>query len=264
MIEKQSFQEAIASLIELGYANNSTLTQTDIHDYLKDILESESQYLPVYQFLKEKNIEIKNIPASPSQSISSDEPLDIASLPESEKKYFTLYLDDLKKIPKLSEPEMQALVQNYLKNPDKYMQQLTEQNLSLVTDLLARYQHLTVRLGDILQEGNLGLMEGIRSYTGNSNLTEHLKQAILDAMNRFIESEDKSSRINAHLLDRVNALEHASRVLAEEYGREATLQELSGYLHLPEEEVTAIMKHSIDAVNADIAEDTEDPQNPKT
>lgn len=255
MIQKQNFQEAIASLIELGYANDSMLTQADIHYYLKDILENESQYVPVYQFLKEKNIEIKNLSASPSQCIASGQPLDIASLPESERKYFTMYLGDLKQIRKLSESEMQELVQNYLKYPDKYMQPLTEQHLSLVTDMLAQYQHLSVRLGDILQEGNLGLMEGIRSYTGEMNLTEHLKQNILNAINRFIESESESNHISEHLLDRVNALEHASRVLAEEYGREATLQELAEYLHLPEEEIATVMKHSIDALNAEVEEE---------
>lgn len=139
MIQKQTFQEAIASLIELGHANNSTLTQSDIHYYLKDILENESQYIPVYQFLKEKNIEIKKPSASPSEAIFSDEALDIASLPESEKKYFTMYLKDLKKIKKLSGQEMEELIKNYLSYPEKYMQQLTEQYLSLVTDMLPPY-----------------------------------------------------------------------------------------------------------------------------
>ena len=50
---------------------------------------------------------------------------------------------------------------------------------------------------------------------------------------------------------RVNVLQTVSKVMAEELGREATVEELAAKMKMSEEEVRDLMKMALDALNAE-------------
>ena len=59
-----------------------------------------------------------------------------------------------------------------------------------------------------------------------------------------IEEQNGSARIDEHLVSRINALNDATTELAKGFDREPTLEELSNYLALSEEEIRTLMKIS--------------------
>ena len=111
-----------------------------------------------------------------------------------------------------------------------------------------------------MQEGNLGLMEGVMTYHGNADLLEfhdHLIASIKNAMHDAILEQNTASRIDSHVADRANELDRASISLSKELDRTPTLEELAKYLSLPEDEVERIMKMSLDALTIDNSVETE-------
>ena len=66
---------------------------------------------------------------------------------------------------------------------------LLEANLKTVLSLAESFRDKGVSHGDLLQEGNLGLMEGIMTYKGNTAISEfhsHIENTIKNALNDAI------------------------------------------------------------------------------
>ena len=68
-------------------------------------------------------------------------------------------------------------------------------------------------------------------------------------MEEALELQDTECRIEEEMLARVNVLKDISASMAEELGREATVEELAARLKMTEEEIKDIMKLTLDAMS---------------
>ena len=74
-------------------------------------------------------------------------------------------------------------------------------------------------------------------------------RAAVRAALKQAETEERCSRQRAETVaERVNQLMEAARVMATELGREASPEELAERLRTPEEEVRALLKMSVQAM----------------
>lgn len=281
---KQQFHEALAFLIESANINSGILTMEEIKSALDDIITDDSMYQLVYDYLLENKISIKgyiqhkkprtdeNEEATKAPEISEiNVPTEQAD--EKEKNIVQMYLEEIDNSLKLSaEEELQMLIsllsnqtnfaekENGKKSPSdkrKLINLLAENNLHLVVSISNQFQGKGVSHGDLLQEGNLGLIEGIATYTDKADLTlfhKFLEDCITSAMKDAILEQDASSRIGLHAADRANELDRASVALSKELNRTPSMEELAKYVSLPVDEVQEIMKMSLNALNADNAE----------
>ena len=105
-----------------------------------------------------------------------------------------------------------------------------------------------VKRGDLIQEGNLGLIEAIMNYDHKTDFDEFIVKFIENAMKDAIDEELGMNRIAEHAADRANAISDATTELAQKLGREATIEELCEYMSLSEDEIRDVMKMSLDAM----------------
>lgn len=68
-------------------------------------------------------------------------------------------------------------------------------------------------------------------------------------MEEALELQDTECRIEEEMLARVNVLKDISASMAEELGREATVEELAARMKMTEEEIKDIMKLTLDAMS---------------
>ncbi len=68
------------------------------------------------------------------------------------------------------------------------------------------------------------------------------------ALQAAVEEHRTQSRVGLKVLERVNLLQDVSKRMAEDLGREATVQELAEELRMTEDEVKEIMKTAMDAL----------------
>lgn len=264
--KKSQFHEALSFLVESANINNGTLTIDEIKSALDDVITDDSMYQLVYDYLLENKISINGyIPVAKkfTTSGSSEEVINISNINVSteendnkEQTFLNMYYDDLENIITLSAEEECILLEKLLKDShDKTtINNLIEANLKTVLSLAESFRDKGVSHGDLLQEGNLGLMEGIMTYKGNTAISEfhsHIENTIKNALNDAILDQNTSSRITSHAADRANELDRASITLSKELDRTPTLEELAKYLSLPEDEVERIMKMSLNALTID-------------
>lgn len=268
--KKSQFHEALSFLVESANINNGSLTIDEIKSALNDVITDDEQYKLVYDYLLGNKISIKGYvpivkksPANNSDNEAEDGNVDISEINVStseddakEKTFVDMYYDDLENMVLLTEEEELMLLEKVLADSsDKLsLNSLIEGNLKTVIELAENFRNKGVSHGDLLQEGNLGLMEGILTYEGELLLEEfhsHLENSIRNAINDAVLEQNASSRINFHVADRANELDRASITLSKELDRTPTLEELAKYLSLPEDEVERIMKMSLNALTID-------------
>ena len=106
--------------------------------------------------------------------------------------------------------------------------------------LAGKYKNRGVLLEDLIQEGNLELMSCVSMACGNSEIKDMKKEMDHAVQSRLIELVDEQLQDQdslSSILGRVNLLLEATRALAEEYGRVATIEELSDFTHMDIDEI---------------------------
>lgn len=272
--KKAMLHEALAFLVESANINSGTLTLDEINNALEGVIEDESMYTLVYDYLAENKIKIQgymsykkndsdNSENNNSKNDISETDVSINEISSNmenvdinEQNIVNMYLEDINNAILLSDEEEVGYLNKLLTNSDdkNIINRLTEANLKFVPDIANEYKNKGVTYGDLLQEGNLGLLEGIMTYKDEPDLTKfhnHLITSIKNAMHDAILEQNTAQRIDSHVADRANELDRASINLSKELDRTPTLEELAKYLSLPEDEVERIMKMSLDALTID-------------
>ena len=277
---KLDFNNLLSALVEEAMANSQHLDKAHIEKEFEAIGISASQMPNIYTYLKGQKIVIDGLDEKAAKILEEefgiDESFDIS---KEEQEFLDMYYKELDAIPSLSEEEfakelrLAILTSRVSNEPKEAANGIIPHSLHLVTTMLADYQSQGVSAGDLIQEGNLGLLEGtlaflledmkeedLDSYTDAMLLTAYqarIRSAIATAMQDAIDEENGGKNIASHLADRANMLDQASRELAKKLERQPSLSELAKHVSLPEDEVSNILKYSIDAmtINVDLPDE---------
>lgn len=136
-------------------------------------------------------------------------------------------------------------------------EELINANLRLVVSIAKRYQNRGLSLMDLIDEGNLGLMDAVDRFDTRRGCrfstygTWWIRQAIL----KSLADTSRTIRIPIHMLNTHKRYGRLAAHLAEELGREPTHQELASYLGDTEERVRNVRELSTETSSLDAALD---------
>lgn len=252
MDKKAEFGEALAALVEYATVQGNELTKDDITSYLSNIIEDDTMYEAVYQYLSDNKIKVKGFTPSCVQSTKKEEDAQInpATETEEESLFLNMYMDDLKDVDVLSLEEKMSIMEQVIEGDKSAINKLTEAYLPSVIKIADEFKDSGMKHSDLISEGNLELFESIISLKNKpSDLDLFFEDSIRNAMKNAINTEIGMLRTSSYAMNQANAVSEATTLLADKLGREATLPELSEYLSMPEENIREIIKMSLDAVN---------------
>jgi RNA polymerase primary sigma factor len=107
-------------------------------------------------------------------------------------------------------------------------------NLRLVVRIAAEFSHLDLPVGDLISEGNLGLIKAVERFRGSrgSRFATYASWWIRQAMHRALAEQGHAMRLTPLAMSKLTKLRRASSALADDLGREPTDDELAEELGL--------------------------------
>lgn len=180
------------------------------------------------------------------------------SIPSLEK-----YLQDVKKYNLLSVEEEIDLANKIQKGDKQALENLVKANLRFVVSVAKQYQNQGLSLSDLINEGNIGLIEAAtrfdatRGFKFISYAVWWIRQSIMQA----ISNNTRIIRLPVNKLSELNKIKNVSYQLQQRLEREPTNQEIAEELKLTNEEIEASMYNKLNVISADAPVNEEDDYN---
>ncbi len=139
-------------------------------------------------------------------------------------------------------------------------ERLIEPNLRLVISVAKFYIGRGLSFGDLVQEGNIGLMRAIDKfeYKRGFKLSTYATWWIRQAIGRAIADHARTIRIPVHMIERMNKMFKVMREFTQEFGVEPDPDELAKRLRMPVDKVVDILKVSREPVSIEAPTGEED------
>jgi RNA polymerase primary sigma factor len=156
------------------------------------------------------------------------------------------YLQEIGKVDLLT-PDEEVELAKRIKDGDQIaLEKLTKANLRFVVSVAKQYQNQGLSLGDLINEGNLGLIKAAQRFDETRGF-KFISYAVWWIRQSILQALAEQSRIVRLPLNRVGSLNKISKTFSEleqKYEREPSPEELAEVLEVTTAEVVDTMKIS--------------------
>jgi len=168
------------------------------------------------------------------------------SITNRENASLNQYLSDIAKIPMVTPQEEVILTQKIREGDQAALERLTTANLRFVVSVAKQYQSSGLTLGDLINEGNVGLVKAAKRFDETkgfkfiSYAVWWIRQSILSAINE----QSRMIRLPANKVGDLSKIAKAASQLEQQYERQPTPEELAESLDITAEKVSDVLGHS--------------------
>ena len=156
------------------------------------------------------------------------------------------YLQEIGKVDLLTPDEEVTLAQRIREGDQQALERLTKANLRFVVSVAKQYQNQGLSLGDLINEGNLGLIKAAQRFDETRGF-KFISYAVWWIRQSILQALAEQSRIVRLPLNRVGSLNKISKTfsdLEQKFEREPSPEELAEVLDISANEVVDTLKIS--------------------
>lgn len=149
------------------------------------------------------------------------------------------YLSEIAKVDLITADQEVELARRIKEGDEIALQKLAKANLRFVVSVAKQYQNHGMTLGDLINEGNVGLIRAAsrfdetRGFKFISYAVWWIRQAIMQAL----AEQSRMVRLPLNRVSSLNKIARASAELEQKFEREPTAEELAGVLEMNPREI---------------------------
>jgi RNA polymerase primary sigma factor len=168
------------------------------------------------------------------------------SITNRESQSLDKYLHEIGKVDLITAEEEVILAQKIREGDQAALERLTKTNLRFVVSVAKQYQNQGLTLGDLINEGNLGLIKAAKRFDETKGF-KFISYAVWWIRQSILQAIAEQSRIVRLPLNQVGSLSKISKAfskLEQEYEREPSPEELAEILETTVDKISDTMSNS--------------------
>lgn len=233
---KTEFLNKLNGLVAMAKGQGDQITIDEVKAYFSDTDLTEEQMELVFDYLLAQKVVVKGYI---KMTEAAEEKV---TYTEEEQSYLKEYLNDLQAFKGAHDGEKEALFQKLLDGDASAKNRLTEIYLKEVVEIAKEMYHPEIFLGDLIQEGNVGLILGLDMLTDVETAHETIINQVKQCIQMLIEEHTEVKSRDNKMVEKVTMLDESIKALTEEMGRKVSIDELAVYMGMTEEEIEDILR----------------------
>lgn len=252
MMEMKEFQQKLMELLVKAENQDKNLKNEEILEIFGMNQLSADQLQSLYEYLRIQGIRIEGMELK-KMDISADlEPeKDEKEAEERETQLVPLEMEDeeclkeyrsyLEVILEEKEGERAQLLASYAAGDGSATERLAQLYLPFLMDTARKMYRKGIYIGDLIQEGNMSLLTAPLEEMPERQADQWMKEQIKKGMEIWLEEQIDQKLRDDSMVEKVRKLEAAIRELSDDENEKFTIEELSAYLDMDEEEIRAVL-----------------------
>lgn len=162
-----------------------------------------------------------------------------------------VYMKEIGDIPLLTKAEEESLMARIKEHDLEARNEFVKRNLKLVVSVARNYTNLGLSLEDLIQEGNMGLINATEKYDISKGFrfsvyaVYWIKQAIIRALNNKI----RNIRLPVYMCNRLEKFKKVFQDLEVKLNREPSIAELANEMHLSIKDIKELIRLTSDTIS---------------
>lgn len=236
MEARAEFLKKLNGLVAMAKGQGNQITIDEVKAYFAEVALTEEQLELVFDYLLAQKVVVKGYI---KMTEAVEEKL---TYTEEEEAYLKEYLNDLQGFKEEKAGEKESLFEKLIGGDASAKNRLTELYLKEVVEIAKEMYHPEIFLGDMIQEGNVGLILGLDMLVDVATAHETIVNQVKQCIQMLIEEHTEVKSRDNKMVEKVTMLDESIKALTEELGRKVTIDELAVYMGMTEEEIDDILR----------------------
>ena len=236
MENRSEFLNKLNELVKVAKGKGSTSEIDEVKAFFEGAL-TEEQFELVFDYLLAQKVVVKGYFKMPEEEVK-----ETVTYSEEEIAYLEEYCKDLKAFKDAKEGEKEELFSALLRGDDSVKERVIGIYLKEVVEIAKEMYTEGIFIGDLIQEGNVGLILGLDMLTDVESAHQVIVEQVRQNIQLAIEEYAELSQRDKKMIEKVAMLDEGIKSLTEELGRKVTIDELALHMGMTEEEIEDVLR----------------------
>lgn len=240
MEKERKFALKLQELLQLAKTQGNQVSEEQVKEVFTELSLEEEKLLLVYDYLKQHKIGI-------GEAVVPED-----YLTEDDKHYLDYYLEEIEGLGDCTAAKKEAVIRSAIAGDKAAAEKLVELYLPQVVQVAKLYAGQGVLLEDLIGEGNVALILGVRMLACAESTEEAegmLGKLMMDTMETCINENLEVSEIDKKVVDKINGISAKAKEIAESIGGKVTVSELVRETDFTEEEILEAIEITANNLN---------------
>ncbi|MBS6196406.1 MAG: hypothetical protein KH828_12615 [Clostridiales bacterium] len=249
MMEMKEFQEKLKQILEKAEAGGKNLKQEEILQVFGMNQLSTQQLQSLYEYLRIQGIRIEGVDLQKldiekeigDRDTGKDEQEKELPLSPEDQACLQEYEAYQKSLPKEREGEREELLRELSQGNPAVLERLSQLYLPEIMQYARELRKENLFLEDLIQEGNMALLTLSREEIPQNQADFWVRKQLRTGIESWVREQTEQKLQDEYLVEKVRKLEAAIKELSDEEENKFSVEELSAFLDMEEEEIRAVL-----------------------